>query len=191
MTCSSSPTAVNLVIVEGDWLWYDVLSVFRLLFSPLKPVMKSSYPLLNDMIWCSIACEVLVMAVTSIMQFLRVSQLSACLESPSWWTDDDCYASEASKKPIFIQKKVLSFVIATVIVTLQVCCDEAIPLYDQKIHYSKYDVAKGLQELITLYGVTLHLLCLCFDSCLLCCCSHLLISIYIVAEWLLHFLTPM
>ena len=108
MTCSSSPTAVNLVIVEGDWLWYDVLSVFRLLFSPLEPMMKSPYPLLNNMIWCSFACEVLGMAVTSIMQFLRVSQLSACLEAPSWWTDDDCYASEASKKPIFIQKRSLA-----------------------------------------------------------------------------------
>jgi len=41
-------------------------------------------------------------------------------------------------------KKILSFVIATVVVTLQVCCDEAIALYDQKIHYGKYDVAKGL-----------------------------------------------
>ena len=91
------------------------------------------------------------------------------------------------QKTYLHSKKILSFVIATVVVTLQVCCDEAIPLYDQKIHYGKYDVAKGLQELITLYGVTLHLLCLCFDSCLLCYYSHLLISIYIVAEWLLHF----
>ena len=67
VACSNSPTTVNLVIVEGDWLWYDVLSVFRLLFSPLEPMMKSPYPLLNNMIWCSFACEVLGMAVTSIM----------------------------------------------------------------------------------------------------------------------------
>jgi hypothetical protein len=33
-----------------------------------------------------------------IMQFLRLTQLSACLEAPSWWPDDDWYVSEASKK---------------------------------------------------------------------------------------------
>jgi len=53
---------------------------------------KIPYPLLNDMIWCLFACEVLGMAVTYIMQFLSVNQLLPCLEAPSWWTNDDYYA---------------------------------------------------------------------------------------------------
>ena len=160
------------------------------------------------MIWCSFACEVLGMAATYIMQFLRVNQLSACLEAPSWWTNDDCYASEASKNPIFIQKRFLAsslllpllfyrFVVrkrspsiitrftavgemdhvtpkSLGVATPPVKPQPLIPFHSR----CKYNVAKGLQELITLYGVTLHLLCLCFNSCLLCCYIHLLINIY-------------
>jgi hypothetical protein len=39
---------------------------------------------------------------TYIMQFLRVTQLSACLEAPRWWTNDDWYVSEALKNYVFI-----------------------------------------------------------------------------------------
>ena len=78
------------------------------IFYLLQPVMKIPYPLLNDMIWCLFACEVLGMAVTYIMQFLRINQFSACLEAPSWWTNDDYYCSEASKNPVFIQKRFLA-----------------------------------------------------------------------------------
>jgi len=51
--------------------------------------------------------------VTDIMQFLRVNQFSAYLEAPSWWTNDDCYASEASKNPAFFEKNVTFFVAAS------------------------------------------------------------------------------
>ena len=37
-----------------------------------------------------------------------VTQLSTCLEAPSWWTDDDWYVSEAYKNHVFIQKRNLS-----------------------------------------------------------------------------------
>ena len=93
------------------------MNVTTLLFCPwchlpffylLQPVMKVPYPLLNDMIWCLFACEVLGMPVTYIMQFLRVNQFSAYLEAPSWWTNDDCYASEASKNLVFVQKRFLA-----------------------------------------------------------------------------------
>jgi len=78
------------------------------IFYLLQPVMKIPYPLLNDMMWCLFACEVLGIAVTYIMQFLRVNQFSACLEAPSWWTNDDYYTSEASKNHVFIQKRFLA-----------------------------------------------------------------------------------
>jgi len=36
--------------------------------------------------------------VTYIMQFLRVTHLSTCLQTPSSWTNDHCHITEASKK---------------------------------------------------------------------------------------------
>ena len=66
------------------WLWSVVLSICHLPFSLLQPVMKIPYHC--SRIWSDVHSLVRYWAwpATDIMQFLRVTQLSACLEAPSW-----------------------------------------------------------------------------------------------------------
>jgi len=62
-------------------------------------------------------------------------QLTPCLEAPSWWTNDDCYVSEASKNHVFVYKRFLSSSLwqhtFPVAVILHVCCQQMISLYKQ------------------------------------------------------------
>jgi len=85
----------------------DVLSVWHLPFSPLFSLWWKFY-IYCSMIWSDVQPLVRYLAWLLLISY----DLSACLEALSRWTNDDCYASEASRNHVFVYKNIPAFFIA-------------------------------------------------------------------------------
>jgi hypothetical protein len=87
-------------------------------FPFLQPVMKSLCPLLQDMIWCLFACEVLGMTC---YLYYAISE-SDCLEAPGWWTNDHWHVSKASKSYFCWKNLTFSITAIAILQTFKITC---------------------------------------------------------------------